>query len=191
MSTRSIFLFCSEKGSWLSFSLKSWNSDPWIVIDHPHLLVGPRTARRHPAPTLGEELSQDVRLRRDARRVIRASDIGEVLSGVVVLGHLRLDDAAHVVLGQLAARGVGRPGPDPGLLDGPGARYGVDVDRLGVADPGQRRAQSGNRLPVARLHRGGERRAHPVAQAGRRIMAHAQAAASRNTGRVAASAAYV
>src|SRR6187431_289105 len=53
MSILSIFLFCRENGSWVSFSLKSVNSDPWIVIGRPHLLVGPRTARRHLAPTLG------------------------------------------------------------------------------------------------------------------------------------------
>src|SRR3954451_16805802 len=35
MSMRSIFLFCSEKGSCVSFSLNSWNSDPWMVIGVP------------------------------------------------------------------------------------------------------------------------------------------------------------
>ena len=52
MSTRSIFLFCNEKGSCVSFSRKSWNSDPWMVIFHP-LYVGSRTVRerlrKHPA----------------------------------------------------------------------------------------------------------------------------------------------
>src|SRR6476469_4172759 len=32
MSMRSSFLFCSENGSWLSFSLKSVNSEPWMVM---------------------------------------------------------------------------------------------------------------------------------------------------------------
>src|SRR5829696_5199936 len=60
MSMRSSFLFWSAKGSCVSFSRNSWNSDPWMVMGSAPLDRRVRARGCRPSQTLGATRDADL-----------------------------------------------------------------------------------------------------------------------------------
>src|SRR6185437_11435344 len=123
------------------------------------------TGRADAGFRVAELLRQHPDLAAQPLGVLDPADALVVARGRLAFGQLGADDALDLSLGQLAARGLCAADPDLQLLDRQlpisGARA---LDRLGVVDRGEGRAQRRHGYLVAGLDGGGERVAQALPQ---------------------------